>query len=429
MPRRVRARLDREQPRLDRPELRPRPGHRRGRPTSGSNRRVVAVIGDGSMTGGMAFEGLNNLGHSGRDCIIILNDNGRSYAPTVSRLGESLVKIRDNPIYMRRQARLEKARRRDARSSATALERALEATKAAVREMWEPHAFFETLGVRYTGPFDGHDIAALEKALRNAAEIERPAGRPRPHPEGPGLRPGRERPDQAPARHRPRPKPGSYTAAFTEALIKEAEDHPEIVAITAAMPDSTGLLPFEERFPDRLLRRRHRRAARRHRGRRHGHGRAAAGRGHLLDVPHPGLRPGQPRRRPAPPAGHLLPRPGRHHRRRRSVAPRRARHGAADQGAGHDRSSPRRRTRSSRSDAPRRARHHRRARWRSAGRRPWPARSRPGRGRLTGCSPPVRHGDRRLPHRRRQDARRGRGGRRRSSRARASRSRCGTPGS
>src|SRR6185369_5883199 len=74
----------------------------------GDRRRVVAVIGDGSMTGGMAFEGLNNLGHSGRDCIVILNDNGRSYAPTVSKLGESLVKIRNNPVYMRRQARLEK---------------------------------------------------------------------------------------------------------------------------------------------------------------------------------------------------------------------------------------------------------------------------------------------------------------------------------
>ena len=67
----------------------------------GSGRRVIAVIGDGSLTGGMAYEGLNNLGHSGRDCIIVLNDNGRSYAPTVSRLGDSLARIRNNPVYMR----------------------------------------------------------------------------------------------------------------------------------------------------------------------------------------------------------------------------------------------------------------------------------------------------------------------------------------
>ena len=70
-----------------------------------SGRRIVAVIGDGSMTGGMAYEALNNLGHSGRDVIIVLNDNGRSYAPTVSNLTESLAQIRLNPVYMRRQRR------------------------------------------------------------------------------------------------------------------------------------------------------------------------------------------------------------------------------------------------------------------------------------------------------------------------------------
>src|SRR3954471_12587725 len=77
----------------------------------GAGRRIVAVIGDGSMTGGMAFEGLNNLGHSGRKAIIILNDNGRSYAPTVSKLGETLARIRNNPTYMRRQHRVEKLAR------------------------------------------------------------------------------------------------------------------------------------------------------------------------------------------------------------------------------------------------------------------------------------------------------------------------------
>ena len=103
----------------------------------GHHRRVIAVIGDGSMTGGMAFEGLNNLGHSGRDCIIVLNDNGRSYAPTVSRLGESLARIRNNPVYMRRQARIERLLQ-EVPMLGDRLERGLEATKAAIREMWEP---------------------------------------------------------------------------------------------------------------------------------------------------------------------------------------------------------------------------------------------------------------------------------------------------
>jgi 1-deoxy-D-xylulose-5-phosphate synthase len=133
----------------------------------GSGRRVIAVIGDGSMTGGMAYEGLNNLGHSGRDCIIVLNDNGRSYAPTVSRLGESLARIRNNPVYMRRQARLERLLQ-EIPMVGDRLERGLDATKAAIREMWEPTAFFETLGVRYSGPVDGHDVAAMESALRRA---------------------------------------------------------------------------------------------------------------------------------------------------------------------------------------------------------------------------------------------------------------------
>lgn len=215
-------------------------------------RRIVAVIGDGAMTGGMAFEGLNNLGHSGRDCIIILNDNGRSYAPTVSRLGESLVKIRNNPVYMRRQARLEKLLA-DLPVVGTIAKTGLDATKAAIREAFEPTAFFEALGVRYSGPFDGHDIALLEEALRNAAAM--PGGPQVIHvltQKGRGYGPAENDPIKR-LHDTSEAKPGSFTAAFTEALVKEGEARPELVAITAAMPDSTGLLPFAERFPGRMF--------------------------------------------------------------------------------------------------------------------------------------------------------------------------------
>ncbi len=217
----------------------------------GTGRRVIAVIGDGSLTGGMAYEGLNNLGHSGRDCIIVLNDNGRSYAPTVSRLGDSLARIRNNPVYMRRQARLEKLLQ-EVPVVGDRLERGLEATKAAIRELWEPTAFFETLGVRYTGPYDGHDVAALEEAFRNAAQIGGPQVVHVLTQKGRGYGPAENDPIKR-LHDIGLPQPGSYTAAFTEALIKEAEVHPELVAITAAMPDSTGLLPFAERFPDRCI--------------------------------------------------------------------------------------------------------------------------------------------------------------------------------
>ena len=219
--------------------------------TTGGNRRVVAVIGDGSMTGGMAFEGLNNLGHSGLKVTIVLNDNGRSYAPTVGRLSESLIRIRSNPTYMRRQRRLEDLAE-NLPWVGELLERSISATKAALRDMFEPTAFFEALGVHYLGPFDGHDIAEIEDALRNAAEFDGPVVVHLLTQKGRGHAPA----EQDPIKHMHDTggvKVGSYTAAFTESILKAAESRPEVVAITAAMPDSTGLLPFRDRFPDRCF--------------------------------------------------------------------------------------------------------------------------------------------------------------------------------
>jgi 1-deoxy-D-xylulose-5-phosphate synthase len=212
---------------------------------------VVAVIGDGAMTGGMAFEGLNNLGHSGRDVTIVLNDNGRSYAPTVSKLSESLMSIRANPIYMRRQRKLEEI----AGSTpivGDVLERGISATKAAIRDMWEPPAFFEDLGLRYLGPYDGHDIETIEGALLNAKRFDGPVVVHVLTQKGRGHAPAEN--DTIKLMHDTGSiEPGSYTAAFAETLVKLGELHPNLVAITAAMPDSTGLLGFAERFPDRCF--------------------------------------------------------------------------------------------------------------------------------------------------------------------------------
>ncbi|MDP1819260.1 MAG: 1-deoxy-D-xylulose-5-phosphate synthase [Acidimicrobiales bacterium] len=217
----------------------------------GEGRRVVAVIGDGSLTGGMAFEGLNNLGHSGKKAILILNDNGRSYAPTISKLGESLARLRLNPSYLRNRARLDRILH-EVPVVGGKLEKSLDGFVAAMREMFEPPAFFETLGVRYTGPFDGHDIEGLEKALRHAAEFDGPIVVHVVTQKGRGYAPAENDPIKR-LHDIGQPKPGSYTAAFTEAMITEAASRPELVAITAAMPDSTGLLPFGERYPGRLI--------------------------------------------------------------------------------------------------------------------------------------------------------------------------------
>ncbi len=217
----------------------------------GSGRRIVAVIGDGALTGGMAYEGINNLGHAKSNVTIILNDNGRSYAPTVSLLTDSLVKIRSNPVYMRRQAKMEQIAE-NIPWVGDHIERSIHATKAAIRYMWEPPAFFENLGVHYLGPFDGHDIEGMEEALRNANEFDGPTVVHVLTQKGRGYAPAENDPIKN-MHDTSGIKAGSYTQAFTETLIKQAEEHPELVAITAAMPDSTGLLPFRERFPDRTF--------------------------------------------------------------------------------------------------------------------------------------------------------------------------------
>ena len=217
----------------------------------GEGRRIVAVIGDGSITGGMAYEALNNLGVSGKKAIIILNDNGRSYAPTISRMAETVSRLRVDPRYVRQRAKVESGLRK-VPVVGDHLAWGMVGALAGVREMLEPPAFFEALGVKYTGPIDGHDIAGLETALRHAAHLDEPIVVHVLTEKGKGHPPAENDPIKR-MHDIGAPKPGSYTAAFTEALIKEAENRPELVAITAAMPDSTGLLPFAERFPGRMI--------------------------------------------------------------------------------------------------------------------------------------------------------------------------------
>jgi 1-deoxy-D-xylulose-5-phosphate synthase len=225
------------------------------------DRHVVAVIGDGSMTGGMAYEGLNNLGNTGRRCVVVLNDNGRSYAPTSSKLSESLARLRVDPRFVRNRARLE--RLVQSLPFGKSLSRGIESAEAAVREYWEPPAFFEQLGVRYIGPLDGHDIEGLESALRNAAEYDGPIVVHVLTQKGRGFPPAEE--DEEKCLHDisgvldpvtgavTKSSTPSYVGAFSDELLRLAEADPRIVAITAAMPGSTGLLPFQERFPERFL--------------------------------------------------------------------------------------------------------------------------------------------------------------------------------
>jgi 1-deoxy-D-xylulose-5-phosphate synthase len=256
---------------------------------AGGDRRVVAVVGDGSLTGGMAYEALNNLGHSGRRVVVVLNDNGRSYAPTISHLSQSLTSLRLNPTYVQTRERL-RMLLRELPAVGDLAYSGVHGVTSALREVVAPHTFFETLGVRYAGPINGHDIAAMEQALRNAAEWNGPIVVHFITQKGRGYAPAED--DEVQRLHDFRVTkvttkdnvvgsavgtatgasgatdagsappggtdaaalvPTTYTDAFTRALLRAAEERPEIVALTAAMPGPTGLLPFQARFPERFF--------------------------------------------------------------------------------------------------------------------------------------------------------------------------------
>jgi 1-deoxy-D-xylulose-5-phosphate synthase len=261
----------------------------------GNDRRVVAIVGDGALTGGMAYEALNNLGHSGRRVVVVLNDNGRSYAPTVSHLSQSLTSLRLNPTYMQTRERL-RNRLRGLPAFGPLAYSGVHSVTSALREMVAPHTFFEALGVRYAGPIYGHDIESMEQAFAHAAEWHGPIVVHVLTQKGRGYAPAEE--DDVQRLHdvkatkpialdntigsssgvavggpgaadggglatpgtTPEPdinelprRAATYGDAFTQALLLAAEADEHIVALTAAMPGPTGLLPFQARFPERFF--------------------------------------------------------------------------------------------------------------------------------------------------------------------------------
>jgi 1-deoxy-D-xylulose-5-phosphate synthase len=228
--------------------------------SNSADRKVVAIIGDGSMTGGMAYEGLNNLGHTGSRVVVVLNDNGRSYAPTVSRLSESLSKLRLHPGLKSMRSRVEDILR-DLPGVGGLAYTSLQGLYSAIREVIEPPAFFESLGVRYVGPIDGHDMGGMEQALSQAAEHDGPIvvhvltqkGRGYAAAEDDDEKCLHDAPVFDPAVGPEAWAPMGYTQAFNEAMLEIGEDYPKVVAITAAMPGPTGLLPFQARWPDRFF--------------------------------------------------------------------------------------------------------------------------------------------------------------------------------
>jgi len=228
----------------------------------GERRRLVAVVGDGALTGGMSYEALNNLGHHQLPAIIVLNDNGRSYAETVSRLSERVADLRSDPRYRTLRERIDQTLAR-LPVVGRLTDAGLEAIKSAISEAPALQSFVEALGVRYLGPYDGHDHAKLEHALTHAARLHTPVLVHVLTQKGKGYAPAETDPekklhdtsafDVATGRANGGGSRLKWTAAFGESLLELAEERPDLVAITAAMPGSTGLLPLASRHPDQVI--------------------------------------------------------------------------------------------------------------------------------------------------------------------------------
>ena len=225
------------------------------------NRHVVAVVGDGALTGGMCWEALNNIAAARRPVVIVVNDNGRSYAPTIGGFAEHLAGLRLQPGY---EKVLEEGRKavRGVPIIGEICYQCMHSIKAGIKDALSPQEMFSDLGLKYVGPIDGHDEHALESALRHARAFNAPVIVHVVTRKGMGYPPAEN--DEAEQMHSVAaidpetglatsvPGPG-WTSAFSDALIAYAARRRDVVAITAAMPGPTGLTPFRQRFPDRFF--------------------------------------------------------------------------------------------------------------------------------------------------------------------------------
>jgi len=236
------------------------------RDLKGERYKVVAVVGDGALTCGLPYEAMNNAGHSGRDIIMVLNDNGMSIAPNVGAINKYLGSIIASPITVRLRERMkvmiEKA------SHVVGGQRLVDFAKTmeeSIKNFWSPGMLFEELGFRYFGPIDGHNIAQLlqtfqiVKTLRGPRVVhvitEKGRGFPLPDPDVEKYH-ARAPYDPVTGKLKP-PSPGGgapqWTKVFGEAITQLAAEYPSLVAITAAMPSGTGTNVFQKKWPERFF--------------------------------------------------------------------------------------------------------------------------------------------------------------------------------
>jgi len=231
------------------------------RDLAGEDYEVVAVIGDGAMTAGMAYEALNHAGHLQTHLIVVLNDNERSIGHSVGAMAAYLGRLRASSTYARSKKRFEQLMRSWSPAGPKVL-RAAERLKDSLKHLLVPGMVFEELGFTYLGPVDGHDLTALQEVLSWARKLEGPVLVHVLTKKGKGYQPAEENPDvfhgigpfdaQSGRLQEKTPVP-SYTAVFGRTLVRLAEQDSRVVAITAAMASGTGLEDFARRFPRRFF--------------------------------------------------------------------------------------------------------------------------------------------------------------------------------
>jgi 1-deoxy-D-xylulose-5-phosphate synthase len=227
----------------------------------GEQRHVVAVVGDGALTGGMCWEALNNIAAARLPVVIVVNDNGRSYAPTIGGLAEHLATLRTSQGYERALARVKEALNKTPVVGPHAYT-ALHGLKRGIKDLLQPQVLFEDLGLKYYGPIDGHDEQAMENALRAARDFGGPVIVHAVTVKGFGYQPAVDDeddclhqvgPDTDPLTGKASAGARTWTNVFGDELVKVGEERPDVVALTAAMLQPVGLQKFAAAFPDRTF--------------------------------------------------------------------------------------------------------------------------------------------------------------------------------
>ena len=235
-------------------------GYARARDLKGEDRTVVAVIGDGSLTGGMAYEALNNVSHLKSNMIIVLNDNKMSISENVGGLSKHLTALRTRESYMDFKMDVER-KLKQIPHVGDSVARSVKKSKDSIRQLFVKGGFFEDFGIKYIGPIDGHDIKEMVRVQNALKRLNEPVVMHVVTQKGRGYVPAEKNPSafhgvgsfDIATGESLAGKSLTYTSVFSKTICRLGKAHPDVVTICAAMPDGTGLTAFKKHFPDRFF--------------------------------------------------------------------------------------------------------------------------------------------------------------------------------